>query len=229
MSTDDGLTWTLVSDPALRVRGMHRHNSTLFAGTSNPGVHRSIDSGRSFLPLSGTGLPNADIRAFCSVDGNLFAGTYDTNGDVFLSTDNGDTWTDISEGSSTQYICSFAVMDGVLFAGSFGAGLWQRPLSQIITSSSAPPAGPMDFRLQQNSPNPFSGSTVLRFDIPTESHVSLTVHDLLGRRVAIAAEGRYARGSHAVTLDASKLPAGSYLALLSAGGRQTARRIVLMR
>jgi hypothetical protein len=146
-----------------------------------------------------------------------------------MTTDNGDTWMDMSDGLGGMSVAGLAVIGDRLYAGTWAAGVWYRPLSQLIVSAGEPRNLPAQFRLLPNSPNPFASITVLGFDIPSESQVRLTIHDLLGRRVATAAEGRYEAGTHAVTFTGSDLPAGSYLVRLTADGQQRSMRIQLLR
>ena len=42
---------------------------------------------------------------------------------------------------------------------------------------------PDKFLLYQNYPNPFNPKTVIGYYLPTNSHVNLTVYDMLGRKV----------------------------------------------
>ena len=42
---------------------------------------------------------------------------------------------------------------------------------------------PVTFALEQNSPNPFNPVTTIRYAVPEPSKVTITVHDLLGKRV----------------------------------------------
>lgn len=60
------------------------------------------------------------------------------------------------------------------------------------------------------SPNPSSGQTVVRFTLGVASHVRLSIHDVLGREVAVLMNGEQAAGVHSATLDASSRPAGVY-------------------
>ncbi|MCK4640549.1 MAG: matrixin family metalloprotease [Candidatus Marinimicrobia bacterium] len=42
---------------------------------------------------------------------------------------------------------------------------------------------PNKFTLYQNYPNPFNPVTTIRYDIPEQSHVLITIYDILGRRI----------------------------------------------
>lgn len=71
---------------------------------------------------------------------------------------------------------------------------------------------PATVTLKANYPNPFNPETTIAFDLGTAAAVTLTVYDMLGRRVATLSNGeRYAAGSHRVTFNASTLSSGVYL------------------
>lgn len=60
-------------------------------------------------------------------------------------------------------------------------------------------------------PNPFSSSTTLRYILPEDVRVNLSVYNKMGYQVAQLVDGQEAKGSHQVRFDASKLSAGVYL------------------
>lgn len=83
--------------------------------------------------------------------------------------------------------------------------------------------------LRPNYPNPFNPSTTLEFALPGRGNVRLTVTDILGREVAVLADGEFGAGTHAVVWDARGAASGTYIARLTAGGRSASRMMVLAR
>ncbi|MEM6320628.1 MAG: T9SS type A sorting domain-containing protein [Bacteroidota bacterium] len=55
-------------------------------------------------------------------------------------------------------------------------------------------------QLFQNVPNPFTGETVIGFELPTASATTLTILDMSGK-VVKTIEGNYPKGFHQITLD----------------------------
>jgi hypothetical protein len=83
--------------------------------------------------------------------------------------------------------------------------------------------------LQQNYPNPFSLETTIRFSLPHSANVRLSVYDLLGRLVAVPAQGYRSAGEHEVLLCASGIATGTYIYRLEAGAQTASRAFVLTR
>ncbi len=66
-----------------------------------------------------------------------------------------------------------------------------------------------NFSLKQNYPNPFNPLTIIKYDIPHESNVSIRVFDIIGREVFKINEHKKA-GSYEVTFNGSELASGIY-------------------
>jgi len=88
---------------------------------------------------------------------------------------------------------------------------------------------PEHFVLGQNYPNPFNPRTQVPFHLRVQSHVTLTVHDITGRKVALLVDEQYPAGRHVVSFDASTMASGVYLYRLSASGFSRTRAMVLVR
>lgn len=84
-------------------------------------------------------------------------------------------------------------------------------------------------QLNQNYPNPFNPTTVIGYQLPESSDVTLEVFDMLGRSVAVLVDGRQSAGSHQAEFDASNLSSGVYLYRLSAGQTVQTRQMVLVK
>ncbi|MEE8501585.1 MAG: T9SS type A sorting domain-containing protein, partial [Kiloniellales bacterium] len=88
---------------------------------------------------------------------------------------------------------------------------------------------PSDYQLEQNYPNPFSATTFIQYAVPAPAHVSLSVFDVLGRRVSVLVDGAKPAGTHRASFNAAGLPNGLYFYRLTADGFSQTRTMVLLR
>jgi len=105
------------------------------------------------------------------------------------------------------------------------AALAEQP---VAAADLAPPA---PLRLT-GAPNPFNPSTELRFTLAGPATVTLTIHDLAGRRVATLLDAARPAGTHTATWrgrrdDGRAVASGVYLARLRAEGQTGVCRLVL--
>jgi len=75
---------------------------------------------------------------------------------------------------------------------------------------------PASSSLRQNYPNPFNPTTTIEYQLSARSIVTLKVYDLLGKEVAVLADGPRSPGWYAASWDASGLPSGTYICRLVA-------------
>jgi hypothetical protein len=98
---------------------------------------------------------------------------------------------------------------------------------------------PNVFSLEQNYPNPFNPNTVISYQIPVSSNVTLKVYDVLGNEVATLVDeyrqsGKYEvefsdKGGSAYGGNAYRLPSGIYFYQLKAGNFIETKKMVLMK
>ena len=79
---------------------------------------------------------------------------------------------------------------------------------------------PLTYALMQNYPNPFNPSTQIDFDVPFAGQVSLVVYDIVGREIAVLANGQLEPGHHSATWNAAQQASGVYFAKFIAADKQ---------
>ncbi len=122
-SNDDGASWTYQALNGSIIYALAMNGSTLYAGAYYSGVHRSTDGGVSWTFVSDNGLPtNASVRTLVTSGSDLFAGiSYgggESNGGVYVTSDNGDSWNMSSSGLPNAMVSSMAAVGTELFAAS---------------------------------------------------------------------------------------------------------------
>ena len=88
---------------------------------------------------------------------------------------------------------------------------------------------PEDFYILQNYPNPFNPSTKIRFSVPERSQVKLTLHDVLGREIAVLFSEEINPGSKEIELNGSDLATGVYLVRMVTNNYQKTIKISLLK
>jgi endonuclease/exonuclease/phosphatase family protein len=91
------------------------------------------------------------------------------------------------------------------------------------------PEIPGDLALAPNYPNPFRTSTRLTLRLPVGGPARLTIHDILGREVAVLFSTRVAGGVREIVWDATGMPSGTYFYRLQTADRVITRPMLLLR
>jgi hypothetical protein len=146
----------------------------------------------------------------------------------------------IAAGDSASAVATFNPSRIQAYAGGFvlfNNSNNNRRDSLIVRGSGVRPAAagdhesvlPSQFSLTQNFPNPFNPSTDIQFSLPVQSHVRLTVYDVLGQEVTTLVNSTLPAGVHTSMFDASRLPTGIYFYRLEAGSFTDIKKMMLMK
>ena len=93
---------------------------------------------------------------------------------------------------------------------------------------------PEEFSLHQNYPNPFNSSTIIKFNIPEQSLIELSVYDLTGRKVAVLLSQNVEPGFHKITWNGKddnflNSPSGVYFLMMKADKYLKAKKMLLIK
>ena len=226
-TSNNGTSWTAVriglangSVSTIVVSG-----ANLYAGTDGGGVFLSTNNGTSWTPTIDNYLTDKRIQAIAVSGTNLFVGTFHDG--VFLLTNNAIRWYNVSIGLVNLFVRSFAIIGSNIFAGTGGAGVWRRPLSEMITSGAVSPNEQLaSFMLDQNYPNPFTTSTTISFTLAERGFVALDIYDILGRKVGALVNEIMDAGHHSIEFDAKNVSDGAYTAKMRMNGGEREMKMV---
>ncbi|MFA6980606.1 MAG: T9SS type A sorting domain-containing protein [Ignavibacteriaceae bacterium] len=226
LSTNYGANWDSMNTGLTNtyVKTLAVSDTVIFAGTEI-GVFLSTNNGTTWNAVN-TGLTDK-VTAIAISGKNLFAGTggmgvFGTDGNgIFLSTNHGNSWIDVNgEFTARLSVNCFAIIDTNLFVGTYDRGVWRRPLSEMITDAKQLSSHlPQNYSLSQNYPNPFNPSTVISYQLPVISKVTLKIYDLLGREVTTLVNEEQSAGKYNYELQIRnyELASGVYFYRLHAG------------
>ena len=228
-STNNGKNWYQVNNGLTdstdsTVEVLAFSDTLLYAGTYSDGIYVSSNYGETWAQTS---MKYAYTYSIFTYDGTVFVAN---GGGGFYSTNNGVSWNRIDSDLVTPYyspsIKVFTVCGENLFVGT-SAGLWRKPLSQVITSVSFQADNtPKLFSLNQNYPNPFNPATTICFNLKEKSGVVLEIFNVLGQRIKSFALGQLGVGTYAQQVDMSTEASGVYIYRLDAVGKDEERFVV---
>jgi len=104
----------------------------------------------------------------------------------------------------------------------------------VEVSVDDPGVTPLEFALRQNYPNPFNPETNIQFDLAENSHVSLSIFNLVGQRVATLVDQTMDAGAYNVKWrglndKGASLPTGMYFYEMKTSKYQSVKKLVLVK
>jgi hypothetical protein len=102
-------------------------------------------------------------------------------------------------------------------------------LSYPVTGINSNNVTPKEYRLSQNTPNPFNPATTINYSIPAAGNVELVVYNILGENVAFLQSRFQQAGNYTVNFNAADLPSGVYMYRLTSGSYSESKKMVLVK
>ncbi len=91
-------------------------------------------------------------------------------------------------------------------------------LLYVLKTTKADPIGvnfnqsemPIRFRLHQNYPNPFNPKTIIKYEVPKPTHITIKIFDTLGKEVELLVNRQHQAGIYSILLNATNYASGIY-------------------
>ena len=150
-------------------------------------------------------------------------------GEIFESTDNGDTW--ISLSTPTE-----AALNDIAFYNS-EKGYAVGDSGTILYTSNGGTTSverdhryfPAEFKLYQNYPNPFNPTTVIKYTIPEEGRVQLIVYNCIGEEISVLVNSSQGPGEHSIEFSSNNLTSGVYFYEIKFNNSALVRKMLLLK
>ena len=140
-----------------------------------------------------------------------------------------------------EYDIGYSINDGVYFEDmrsvstttlSVSTEIIVRVGTQVLGIGDEPI--PEVFALHQNYPNPFNPTTQIRYDLPEDAMVSITIYDIMGRSIKSLVNTTQSAGYRSVRWDATNgfgepVSAGMYIYMIQAGQFTKTKKMVLLK
>ena len=239
--------WQLAAELGHYVADSHEplHLTLNYNGqlTGNYGIHSRYETQMINLHLSELPLPDSTSNYWSSVIDSVFryieeiypyvneiiaaddlAAAQDPN---YNSTYYNILWEELD--SLTISVIHCAIID----LASIWQTAWINAGSPTLLSNDEQSI-PNVYVLYENYPNPFNPVTTLRYDLPENGHVNITIYDLLGREVKTLIDQTQNAGYRSVIWNATndygkQVSAGIYLYQIQTGEYISTKKMVLLK
>jgi len=81
----------------------------------------------------------------------------------------------------------------------------------------------------QNHPNPFNNNTLIKYFVPTSGMVSLKLFDIRGQEILTIFYKYHKKGEFSIRLNASLLPSGMYICILSTENLILSKNMIILK
>ena len=135
------------------------------------------------------------------------------------------------KGTTTE-ISSYSFQDKYLIPGSYSYRLKQVDFDGRVSYSkelNIDITAPGVFSLEQNYPNPFNPNTSIKYSVPQDGIVSLSIYNILGEKVLSLVNQNMKAGKYDVNFDASHYASGIYFYRLEAGKYTSVKKMILIK
>ena len=209
-----------------------------FAGDVGPGASPGLLTWQTaYEPLATSSLriELGGTTAGTDYDQLAVAGAAALAGDLVLS---------IADGATPMVGDSYTILTAASVAGEFGAVLGPDgydvevaysdtdvvvTITAITVAEEDDAPAVFETALLAPAPNPTRGATALRYTLNEAGPTTVSVYDLLGRVVAVAAQGDASAGEHTARLNTSALAPGIYVVRMAAPGFDGVQRLTVVR
>jgi len=205
VTDDGGYTWQKKEINTIKpLYGYYFVNSNVgYAGCADSSVFKTVDRGDTWLEIPLETWYTVQSISFLNPDTGY---VLKHEGEIFFTTDGGNTWS--RQFANTEMGIQIKMTDrNTAYIIGFGGELLKFKTLQT---------GLIDYNQScridiQIYPNPIQQNCILKYELPKQSYVEISLYSILGNRINTLFAGNERTGNHEIPLDFKNLPTGAYL------------------
>ena len=190
----------------------------------------SSNQGTAWTDISGD-LPDVPVHSLL-VDNNISTTLYiGTETGVYQSINRGTNWTPANTGMPLYApVDELVYQKGTnnMFAFTHGRSAFMTTIATSVESETNGNS-PVTFEIAQNYPNPFNPSTVIKYSLPTDENVKVSVFNIKGELVKLLVDQQQKAGYYSVAFNGQGLSSGIYFYKVEAGNFSQVKKMVLLK
>ena len=192
-------------------------------------VHTITSENMSLLVLSDNVVGEIGVYA----NGNLVGSGVLQDGKCGIAVWGDDPTTDISDGAIGNQALELRLhtesgkFEEIEFSSIVGSGNYCTDAFWAIQVENN--SVPIEFGITSVYPNPFNSTTIIRYSLPSEQHVSIQIYELDGRLVEQLVDSQHQAGSFQVTFNGENLASGIYIIKMTSASCKVLKKTVLVR
>ncbi|MCX6161149.1 MAG: T9SS type A sorting domain-containing protein [Ignavibacteriae bacterium] len=210
-------------------------NGIAATSTSHPNIARTTNGGTTWSSVSVGGSGTSTLASMKWIQNSntcYYVATMTSAAGIYRSTNSGLNWSVMTApaGQTGYSHFDFALTGNTVTGFAIGASGIVLKLSETVTLT--PSEGniiPAEYKLAQNYPNPFNPVTKIGYSIPKSGYVTISVHDILGKEVAVIVNEYKNAGSFTVEFDAVKLTSGVYFYKIISGNFSDTKKMMVLK
>jgi photosystem II stability/assembly factor-like uncharacterized protein len=222
-TSDGGVTWTPqtsgTSDDLKDIQMLDA--STGYVVGSDNTILKTTNGGATWTSVASSGVSGNGLFFLSATTGWLVADA----GQIWFTNDGGASWS-IQPSGTTQSFNRVHFPSAVRGFAVGDAGAVVRFIGTVTGAEGAPDDDALSLAV---GPNPARGPIAVTLTVDRPKAVTVAAFDALGRRVATLHMGGLNAGTHVLSLDTARLPAGAYILRAVAASAAAARRITVVR
>jgi photosystem II stability/assembly factor-like uncharacterized protein len=231
-SVDSGKSWQFNDSLAAEGFSVYftdtLHGYVAMRGDWYMGIAVTSDGGKTWGGQILNATPNDMV--FTDDKTGWVVGDY---GFIWHTTDQGVTWNQVESGTTSHLYRVFFFENGAIgyIMGENGTLLrYESPVA--VKEETAVPM--KSFKVFQNYPNPFNSTTQIRFELPGDAWIRLTIYDILGKEVITLLNEEKKQGTHSVAWNGrsnhgGETGSGVYFYRFNAGTFHQVQSLILLK